>query len=362
MNRDKILIADDIASNREGLSKIFCEKYQILEAENGKMAVRLLKKYEDEIAVMLLEWLMPEMDGDGVLREMRENGWLKKIPVLVLTAEHSEELEEHCISMGAADLIRKPFDSEVIKKRVRNIVSLFQYKNHMEEKVAEKTEIVRKQYKIMKYQAEKLKAVNEKFGEIILSIIEYNEPEEHSGGYIVKEVSRLLAEKVRDMYPEYGLTDHDVEVISLQSSLRDIGKILIPDHVLFKQTKYTDEEAEYMKLHTLKGCKVLKLMEEVMPKDYQSTGMEICRYHHERYDGTGYPEGLKGDEIPISAQIVSVADAYFVLISENIYKHAYSKKDACYMILSGKCGMFSPKMMECFRMSWDEIEKIEEPV
>ena len=360
MNRDKILIADDIASNREGLKKIFCERYQILEAENGKVAVQLLKKHEDEIAVMLLEWLMPEMDGDGVLREMRENGLLKKIPVLVLTAEHSEELEEHCISKGAADLIRKPFDSEVIKKRVRNIVSLFQYKNHMEEKVVEKTEIVRKQYKIMKYQAERLKDVNEKLGEIILRIIEYNEPEAHAGSYIVKEVSRLLAKKVQEMYPEYGLTNHDVDLIALQSSLRDIGKILISDCVLYKQTKYTEEEVEYMKMHTIKGCEVLKLMDDVMPKDYQSKGMEICRYHHERYDGTGYPEGLKEDEIPISAQIVSVADAYYVLISENIYKRAYSKKDACYMILTGKCGMFSPKIMECFRMSWNEIEKIDE--
>lgn len=175
---------------------------------------------------------------------------------------------------------------------------------------------------------------------------------------ITREISRIVGKNVMQNYPEYKLTDQDVEAIAELSSLRDIGKLLISDHVLYKPAKLTKEETEYMKSHTTKGCEIMKMMKDLQTPEYHKKSMEICRYHHERYDGTGYPEGLKGDEIPISAQIVSVVDAYHALITERIYKRAYSKEEAYYMILGGECGIFSPKIMECFRMSRTEMEAI----
>lgn len=359
MNRHKILVVDDIEINRVILGEIFRKEYQILEAENTDTALQLLEKDTDEIAVVLLDWHLEKEDGSRVLTEMKQKGWMNRIPVLVVTAEHSVETEKQCIGLGASDLIRRPFDREVVKKRVMNNISLYQHKNHMEEKVREQNQLVRKQYAVLKIQAEKLKEANQKMIDVICNIIEYHDPESHANLHAIREMSRIIGQKVQKYYPEYKLTDKDVETIAELSSLRDIGKLLISDHVLFKPAKLTREEAEYMKSHTTKGCEIIKLMEEIQSKEQQEKSVEICRYHHERYDGKGYLEGLKGDEIPISAQIVSIVDAYHELISERVYKRAYPKEEAYFMILRGDCGLFSPKILECFRMSRKEIEAIE---
>ncbi len=359
MERNKILVVDDDERNRRELSGVFVGKYQILEAENGSRALQFLRKYAGEIEAVLLEWLLPGLSGNGVLKEMEKNGWLSTIPVLVQTSDPSIEIEKEAFELGASDFIRRPSYPEVLKTRVAHAVALAHYSDDVKENVEEQTEIVRKQYKVMKYQAEKLKDVNQKVLDIIMNVVSCDDPESSEGIYTVKEVTRLIAEKVQKLYPEYNLTDQDVEAITAVSSLRDIGKLMISDYVLFKPAKLTKEEFEYMKSHTGKGCEIVKLLADVQSKDYQKKSMEICRYHHERYDGKGYPDGLKGDEIPISAQIVSIADAYNGLISESLYKRAYSRKDACYMILRGDCGVFSPKILECFRLSWDAIEKLE---
>lgn len=283
---------------------------------------------------------------------------MNEIPVLIITAEHSVEVEKKCIQMGASDLIRKPFDADVVKNRVNNNISFYQHKNHIEEKVREQNQMLRKQYSVMKLQAEKLKKANEKMIDIVCNILEHHYPEFSENTQIVREISRIVGKKVQNNYPEYKLTDLDVEAIAELASLRDIGKLLISDHVLYKPAKLTKEETEYMKSHTTKGCEIMKMMKDLQTPEYHKKSMEICRYHHERYDGRGYPEGLKGDEIPISAQIVSVVDAYHALISERIYKRAYSREEAYYMILGGECGVFSPKIMECFRMSRTEMEAI----
>ncbi len=307
---------------------------------------------------MLLDWHLSGEDGSKILETMKKKGWMDHIPVLIVTAEHSAEVEKKCIQMGASDLIRKPFDPDVVKNRVYNNISLYQHKNQMEEKVQEQNQILRKQYSVMKVQAEKLKKVNQKMVDIICNILEHNYPEFMDNVQITREISRIIGKKVQENYPEYKLTDEDVEVIAELSSLRDIGKLLISDHVLYKPAKLTKEEAEYMKSHTAKGCEIMKMMKDLQTKEYHRVSMEICMYHHERYDGKGYPEGLKGDEIPISAQIVSVVDAYHALISERVYKRSYSREEAYYMILVGECGIFSPKIMECFRMSRKEMEEI----
>ncbi len=358
MERHKILIVDDMESNRMILTEIFQKDYQILQAEGTAQTLQLLQTYHGETAAVLLDWHLSGEDGSQVLENMKKKGWLGHIPVLIVTAEHSMEVEKRCIQMGASDLIRKPFDPDVVKNRVYNSISLYQHKNQMEQKVQEQSQILQKQYSVMKIQAEKLKKANEKMIDIVCNILERNYPEFLDNVQIMREISRIIGKKVQQNYPEYKLTDENVEIIAELSSLRDIGKLLISDHVLYKPAKLTKEEAEYMKSHTAKGCEILKMMKDLQTPEYHRISMEICLYHHERYDGKGYPEGLKGDEIPISAQIVSVVDAYHALISERVYKRAYSREEAYYMILGGECGIFSPKIMECFRMSRKEIEEI----
>ncbi|MEH2941846.1 HD domain-containing phosphohydrolase [Lachnospiraceae bacterium KK002] len=358
MNRHKILVVDDVESNRMILAEIFRRDYQILEASDVKTTLQILEKSSGETAAVLLDWHLSEEDGSRVLEEMKQKGWMNHIPVLVVTAEQSIDTEKQCIGLGAADMIRKPFDSDVIRKRVDNNISLYQHKNHMEEKVQEQNQILRKQYAVMKLQADKLKKSSQQMIDIVCNILEHHYPEFDENTQTVREISRIIGRKVQAHYPEYKLTDADVEAIAELAALRDIGKLLISDHVLFKPAKLTREEKEYMKSHTAKGCEIMKMMKGIQTPDDHRKSMEICRYHHERYDGKGYPEGLKGDEIPISAQIVSVVDAYHALISERIYKRAYPKEEAYYMVLGGECGIFSPKIMECFRMSRREIEAI----
>lgn len=358
MNRHKILVVDDVESNRMILAEIFRRDYQILEASDVKTTLQILEKSSGETAAVLLDWHLSEEDGSRVLEEMKQKGWMNHIPVLVVTAEQSIDTEKQCIGLEAADMIRKPFDSDVIRKRVDNNISLYQHKNHMEEKVQEQNQILRKQYAVMKLQADKLKKSSQQMIDIVCNILEHHYPEFDENTQTVREISRIIGRKVQAHYPEYKLTDADVEAIAELAALRDIGKLLISDHVLFKPAKLTREEKEYMKSHTAKGCEIMKMMKGIQTPDDHRKSMEICRYHHERYDGKGYPEGLKGDEIPISAQIVSVVDAYHALISERIYKRAYPKEEAYYMVLGGECGIFSPKIMECFRMSRREIEAI----
>ena len=358
MNRHKILVVDDVESNRMILAEIFRRDYQILEASDVKTTLQILEKSSGETAAVLLDWHLSEEDGSRVLEEMKQKGWMNHIPVLVVTAEQSIDTEKQCIGLGAADMIRKPFDSDVIRKRVDNNISLYQHKNHMEEKVQEQNQILRKQYAVMKLQADKLKKSSQQMIDIVCNILEHHYPEFDENTQTVREISRIIGRKVQAHYPEYKLTDADVEAIAELAALRDIGKLLISDHVLFKPAKLTRKEKEYMKSHTAKGCEIMKMMKGIQTPDDHRKSMEICRYHHERYDGKGYPEGLKGDEIPISAQIVSVVDAYHALISERIYKRAYPKEEAYYMVLGGECGIFSPKIMECFRMSRREIEAI----
>lgn len=358
MEQLKILIVDDLESNRMILAEIFQKDYQILQAEGTASALQILEEHHGGITAVLLDWHLSGEDGSKVLETMKKKGWMDHIPILIVTAEYSTEVEKKCIRMGASDLIRKPFDADVVKNRVCNNISLYQHKNQMEQKVQEQNEILRKQYSVMKIQAEKLKKANEKMIDIICNILERNYPEFLDNVQIMREISRIIGRKVQQNYPEYKLTDKNVEVIAELSALRDIGKLLISDHVLYKPARLTKEETEYMKSHTSKGCEIMKMMKDLQTPEYHRISMEICQYHHERYDGKGYPEGLKGDEIPISAQIVSVVDAYHALISERVYKRAYSREEAYYMILGGECGIFSPKIMECFRMSRKEIEGI----
>ena len=356
--RNKILVVDDVELNRDILEEILKDDYTIVKAENGRRAMEIIKDSQEEIAVILLDLIMPELDGFGVLKVMKEKKWIDKIPVLIISGENSVETESKCFDYGISDFIKKPFDNALVRKRVKNVADLFLYKNHLEEKVRAQTETLRKQFKVLQIQADKLHRSNEKIIDILGTVVEYRNLE--SGEHInrVKGFTKIIAACLMKEYPEYGLTDELVDRISAASALHDIGKIAIPDHILLKPGRLTEEEFEYMKSHTTRGCDILSSIEGAWDASYGKLSYEICRHHHERYDGRGYPDGLKGEEIPIAAQIVSVADVYDALVTERVYKSAYSKDEAFHMIINGECGVFSPKLMECFRHVRKEFEEL----
>jgi putative two-component system response regulator len=296
------------------------------------------------------------MDGFAVLEVMREKNWMEKFPVLIISGEGSIKIEKKCFEYGISDFVRKPFDNQLVKRRVRNVVNLYLYKNHLEEKVEKQTETLRRQYKLLKMQADQLQQSNKKIIDILGTVVECRNLE--SGEHIqrVKGFTRILATQLAKDYPEYGLSEKDVEMIAEASPLHDIGKIAIPDNILLKPGKLTQEEFEYMKSHTTRGSDILNQIEGAWDDTYGKLTHDICRHHHERYDGKGYPDGLKGEEIPLSAQIVSIADVYDALVSERVYKGAFTKEEAFHMIVNGECGIFSPKLLECFRRARKDFE------
>lgn len=356
--RDKILIVDDVEINRELLAEILNDKYDILQAENGVQALKVLKKHHKHIALLMLDLFMPEMDGFEVLNELNKFQWIKDIAIIIISSDDAVTTEAECFELGVSDFVHKPFDSYLVKKRVDNIVSLFHHQQELERRVEFQTNTLREQYKKLQLQAEQLLQSKENVIDVLGTIVEYRNLE--SGKHIerVKGLTKILAEQIKEDYPEYGLTDEQVDVIVSASALHDIGKISIPDSILLKPGKLTSEEFENMKLHTVKGAEILKGIRNVWNEEYERESYNICRYHHERYDGKGYPDGLKGDEIPISAQIVAVADVYDALVNKRVYKSAYPKDKAFKMIMDGECGVFSPKILKCLCKVRHKFEKL----
>lgn len=357
--RNKILIVDDVEINRDLLSEMLSDQYDIVMAENGRQALEILEKIHDDLSAMLLDLIMPEVDGMAVLKIINKKPWKGQVPIIIISGEDAIQIEATCLELGAVDFIHRPFNEWLVTKRVNNAVTLFQYQQELEQKVKLQTEALRKQNRLLKHQAEQLRQSNANVIDILGTVVECRDME--SGEHIkrVKDYTRILAEKLMECYPEYELTKHKIEVIVSASALHDIGKIAIPDSILLKPGKLTNEEFEYMKSHTTRGCEILKNIKNVWDKEYSKASYEICRHHHERYDGRGYPDALKGEEIPISAQIVSIADVYDALVNERVYKSAFSKEKAFQMIVTGECGVFSPKILECF---WNVRKKFEDLV
>jgi len=356
--RNKVLIVDDVEINREMLRIILEADYPILEAESGRVAIEMLGRYRDEIAVVLLDLIMPDVDGYTVLEMMGEQNLMGKIPVLVISGESAPEVEKRCFNLGVSDFVRKPLDNVMVKKRVKNVVDLFLYRNELEEKVEQQTQTLRSQYRLLQKQAEILQKSNEQLIDILGTVVEYRNLE--SGEHIkrVKGFTRILAEEVMQTCPEYGLTPERIKIIVETSALHDVGKIVIPDRILLKPGRLDKDEFECMKTHTIKGCEILDSLNGVWDDKYNKVAYAICRYHHERYNGKGYPDGLEGDAIPIEAQLVSVADVYDALVTERVYKKAFPKDVAFQMIQNGECGVFSQKLMECFKRARVQFEEL----
>lgn len=358
----KILVVDDMEINRDILEGILEDEYDVITAANGAEAIEVLDSRGGAIAVTLLDLTMPVVDGFGVLDWMISKDLLKRVPVIIITGENSNDREEKCFGYGVSDFIRKPFDERVVLLRVKNVIDLFSYKNALEDKVRTQNDELIKQYARLKQQAEYLEKSNQKIIDILGTVVESRNLE--SGQHIqrVKTYTNILAYCVMEDFPEYGLTQHKIDVMTLASALHDIGKIAIPDSILLKPARLTADEFECMKTHTTKGCIILQNITDAWDEEYSQVSYDICRYHHERFNGKGYPDGLVGDDIPIAAQIVSIADVYDALVNDRVYKDAFSHEQAFNMIVNGECGVFSPKLLECFKKSRREFEELVDDV
>ena len=356
--KKRILFVDDQEINRDILAGILSKSYEPVVAVNGKEAVEALGEDGNGFALVLLDLVMPEMDGYDVLEHLNENGLIDEMPVIVISAEVDAETERKCLALNVVDFIRKPFDKLAVLRRVENVINLFAIQHNLEKLVDEKTEEIKKQNEKLAQQAACLKRTNERIIELLGTVVEYRNLE--SGQHIkrVKGFTKLLAEQIAVHYPEYGLNPKQIDMIAAASALHDVGKIAISDSILLKPGRLTKEEFEIMKTHTTEGSEIIEHMKGIGASEYEKVSYDIARYHHERYDGRGYPEGLVGDEIPIAAQIVAIADVYDALVSKRCYKDAYGKGEAFRMIMAGECGVFSEKILTCLAKAKEAFEAL----
>lgn len=342
-NKSIILIVDDSEMNRMMLSDILKDDYEIWEASDGETAVSILGKHFQKIDLILLDIVMPGMDGFDVLSVMNKNQWIDSVPVIMISAEFQPGFVEKAFKMGVVDYIRRPYDSFLIHHRITNTLTLYDKQKRLRYLVEEQV-----------YEKEKNSRM---MISVLAHIVEFRNGESGLHVIHIQTVTRILLKaliKKTDMYP---LTDKDILSITTASSLHDIGKITIDDKILNKPGKLTDEEFAIMKTHSMAGANMLKDLPIFQEKTLMSVAYEICRWHHERYDGKGYPDGLKGEEIPISAQVVALADVYDALTSERCYKKAYSHEVALKMIMNGECGAFNPLLLECLNENEEAIKE-----
>lgn len=351
MKRDTILIFEDNRIDREILVELFRQDFNILEAANGKEGIALLKDHFESIAVVLLDNVMPVLDGFTVLENLKDKNILNKIPFIMITGETSPELERRGYEYGIVSYIKKPYQSDVVKQVVNNAIGWFQYKMQLEI-------MVKKQNMVLQQQTKKLNQVNEILVDSLSNIVEFRNMETKQHIKRIREYSICLGESVMKLYPEYELTQKKLEQIGWASSLHDIGKIAIPDTIILKPAKLTPDEFELIKSHTTKGAEIIQNRVRINDRALYDYAYDIARHHHEKYDGKGYPDGLKGDEISIAAQIVSLVDVYDALTSKRVYKIAYESDKAYQMILNGHSGAFSPKLLKAFTEVKQSFERL----
>lgn len=331
----KILIVDDSEMNRSILADMLGDEYEIMEAQNGAEALAILQKHSLEIALVLLDVVMPQMDGFGVLSVMNQKQWIEEIPVIMISAESSSSQVERAYELGVTDFIARPFDALIVHRRVVNTILLYAKQKRLVGIVADQI-----------YEKERTSSL---MVNILSHIVEFRNGE--SGRHIihVRTLTELLLRQLLQITNRYPLSEMEISLITTASALHDSGKIAIDEKILNKPGRLTEEECAHMKTHSLVGAEMLARLPAYQDEPLIRTACEICRWHHERYDGHGYPDGLKGDEIPISAQIVALADVYDALTSERVYKPAFTHEKALEMIQDGKCGAFSPLLLECLR-------------
>ena len=344
--KQQILIVDDSEINREILKEILKEDYRILEAANGEECLEQLERYGTGISLVLLDIVMPEMDGFEVLAAMNQNHWIEDIPVIMISSEDSDSYIRRAYEMGVSDYISCPFDAKIVYQRVLNMIKLYAKQRRL-------IHLVTRQI----YEKERN---NRMMIGILSQIVEFRNGESGLHVIHINLITQLLLEQLVKKTGKYQLSWEDRLLIATASALHDIGKIGIDEKILNKPGKLTKEEFEIMKTHTLIGAQMLDNLDMYRNEKLLKLAYEICHWHHERYDGKGYPDGLVGEEIPISAQVVSLADVYDALVSERVYKKAFSHEKALEMIQNGECGTFNPLLLRCMTEAQDKLKTMME--
>ena len=327
--------------NREILSAILGDEFEILEAENGEECISVIRKYGTSISLVLLDIVMPVMDGFEVLEFLNKYQWIDDIPVIMISSEDSATSVKKAYEMGVSDYINRPFDAEVVHRRVFNTIKLYAKQ--------------RKLIALITNQVYEKEKNNRILIEILSQIVEFRNGE--SGRHVlnVNILTGILLEQLVQVTDKYNVSWSDRLMITTAASLHDIGKIGIDGKILNKAGKLTPEETEIVKEHTVIGASMLENMEIFKDEEFVKIAYQICRWHHERYDGKGYPDGLKGDDIPLSAQVVALADVYDALVSRRVYKKKYTHREAMKMILNGECGAFNPILLKCLVEAQEKV-------
>ena len=331
--KSQILLVDDSAMSRMILKEILGSDYSILEAENGQECLEKMQAEAGNIALVLLDINMPVMDGFEVLKAMNVNHTIEDIPVIMISSEDSDAAIRRSYELGASDYVNRPFDARIVYRRVTNTIKLYAKQRRLVQMVSD-------QIRARENNTDMLVGV-------LSHIVEFRNGE--SGLHVrhIRMITELLLHRLLEISSRYSITAEQQDMIPLASALHDIGKIGIDEKILNKPGKLTPEEFEVMKPHSMLGAQILYDLDNFSEQPLLQTAYEIARWHHERWDGRGYPDGLKGDEIPISAQLVSLADVYDALTSERCYKKAFSHEKAMQMILNGECGAFNPLLLQC---------------
>ncbi len=332
-NKPQILLVDDSAMNRMMLTEILGDSYHILEVENGRECMEKLQAEAGNIALVLLDINMPVMDGFEVLKAMNANHTIEDIPVIMISSEDSDATIRRSYELGASDYVNRPFDARIVYRRVTNTIKLYAKQRRLVQMVSD-------QIRARENNTDMLVGV-------LSHIVEFRNGE--SGLHVrhIRMITELLLHRLLEISSRYSITAEQQDLIPLASALHDIGKIGIDEKILNKPGKLTPEEFEVIKTHSMLGAQILYDLDNFSEQPLLQTAYEIARWHHERWDGRGYPDGLKGDEIPISAQLVSLADVYDALTSERCYKKAFSHEKAMQMILNDECGAFNPLLLQC---------------
>ncbi|MCM1102678.1 MAG: response regulator [bacterium] len=345
---DQILIVDDDPVNRSILKKLFSSFYTVIEAEDGQAGMEQILHADSGLCAILLDVMMPGMDGIEVLRRLKELGLLEKIPVFLITADNSAGMMKEAYELGVMDIISKPVVSYMVVRRVRSVVELFEARKHL-------SGVVERQNAELLEQAEKIIQLNQGMIEALATAIEFRN--EESGGHVqrISMITRLLLENT--VFGEH-LDRKEIDHIALAAVMHDVGKITIPDAVLTKPGKLTPEEYAVMKNHTTNGVALLESIPQLRDSEIYGYACDIARHHHERWDGGGYPDGLKGDEISPWAQVVSLADVYDALSCRRVYKPPFPREKVREMICGGQCGIFNPQLLDSFFAVEDKIYEL----
>ena len=328
---------DDSEMNRAILAEILGSDYNILEATNGRECLAMLEQYDTGIALILLDIVMPVMDGFAVLSEMNRSHWIEDIPVIMISSEDADTVVRRAYELGVSDYVSRPFDAGVVYRRVFNTIKLYAKQRRLASLVTSQIKEKEKNTKMMI--------------SILSEVVEFRNGESGQHVLHIGTLTQRLLERLTQKTDKYDLPPETQELIVMASALHDIGKVAIDDKILNKPGRLTPEEFDLMKTHTVVGANMLDHLGRYKNEALVKTAHDICRWHHERWDGGGYPDRLKGDEIPIAAQVVALADVYDALTSERCYKQSYSHEKAVDMILHGECGSFNPLLMECLKES-----------